>query len=170
MPHRGVAAPHAQLQILDLLPVRGRLQRRLKVAPVRAFHPIHQPMTNQFVFAIARFVTTPVRIADKPCCIEHENHALGRVQNFLIKIALPLQLRLEHFLFRDVEHQPAHLRDSAARIAHAGNILQRIQQRSVSAAQRFFVIAQHAFRIQLVQNVFSRFRRGVEISADIVPQ
>ena len=54
MPHRSIAAPHPQLQVLHLLPVRRRLQRRLKILAMSCFHPIHQPMPDQFVFAIAR--------------------------------------------------------------------------------------------------------------------
>ena len=70
-------------------------------------------MPDQFVFAVARFEAAPVRVTDKPSGIEHQDHALRGIQDLLIEVAFPLQLRLERLLFRYVQHQSANLRDFA---------------------------------------------------------
>ena len=101
-------------------------------------------MPNQLAFLIACFIAAPVRVTDQPRRIEHQNHALRCIQNLLIEVAFPLQLRLKRLLLRNVQHQSANLSDPPAGVAHCRNVLQRVQKRSVFAPQRFFVIAQHA--------------------------
>ena len=170
MAHRIVAAPHAQLQIFDLLTVRRRFQRSFELRPMRRFHPIHQPVADHLVFPVARLVTPRVGIRDETCRVQHQDHALRRVQDFLVEVALALQLSLEVLLFRHVEHQPADLCDLPFRVAYRGHVLQRVQQRSVLPPQRFFVVAQHAPRGQRLQHSLARRRIGVQVRAHVGAQ
>ena len=144
VPHRFIAAPHLQFEVLHLLPVRRRLQGRLEILPVRRLHPIDQPVPDQFIFTVSGFVTPPVGIADQARRIQHQNHALRGIQNLLVEVALALQLRLKRLLLRHIQHQPANLADAALRVAHRRNVLQRMKQRAILAPKRLLVVSQHA--------------------------
>ena len=150
--------------------VRRRFQSRVEIFPVRSFHPVHQPVPDQFAFLVAYFVAPPVGVADQPRRIQHQNHALRRIQDLLIEIAFPLQLRLKCLLLRNIKHEPANLRDAPSAIAYRGNILQRVQQRSILAPQRLFVIAQHPSLRKGPQEFFTRLRHGIQMRAHVRSQ
>ncbi len=127
-------------------------------------------MPDQFILAISCFIATPVRIADQPRRIQHQNHALRSIQNFLVEIALALQLRLEHLLFRHIQHQSANLHHLPQRIAHRADILHRVQQPAVLLTQRLFVIPQRsALRNRAHQPRFCR-RRGIKMRTHVRSQ
>ncbi len=170
MPHRSVAAPHPQFQILHLMPIRCSFQRRIEIFPVRSLHPVHQPVPDQFAFLVTRFIAPPVRVANQPRRIQHQNHALRGIQNLLIEIPFPLQLRLKRFLLCYVQHQPANLRNTPPRIAHRSDILQRVQQRPILAPQRLLVIPQNSTLRQCPQKFFPHFRRRIQMRAHVRAQ
>ena len=143
--------------------VRRRLQCRVEIFPVRSFHPVHQPVPDHFAFLITCFIAAPVRITDQSRRIQHQDHALRRIQDLLIEVPFPLQLRLKRLLFRNIQHQPANLRDSPASVAHCGDVLQRVQQRSIFASQRFLVITQHASFRKRLQKLVTRFRHRIQM-------
>ena len=163
MAHRAVASFCAQFEVFHLMPVRRGLQRRFEICAMRGLHPVHQPVPDQFALLIARFVAAAVRVTDQSGRIEHQDHALRGVQDFLVEVSFALQLRLKGFLLRDVQHQPADLHDAPPCVVHGGDILQRMQPRSILPAQRFLVIAQNAFLRQRGKEFLARFRSRIEV-------
>src|ERR1700676_3665463 len=95
MSHGTIAAAHTKFDIFDLLPMRGGIERILKILAVAGFNPIHQPVPNKIALLITHVIAAAVCITDETGGIEHQNHALRSIQNLLIKIALALQLRLK---------------------------------------------------------------------------
>ena len=156
-----------RLQIFDLVAVRGGFQRSFETLAVGWFDPIDQAMTDQFVFAIARFEAAAVGVADQAGGVEHQDHALRGIQDLLVEVALALELRLEHFLLGDVEHQAANLGDLSGGVANRSNVLQGVQQGAVLAAQRLFVVAQNAALRQGAQEAFAGGGHGIEVRADV---
>ena len=124
-------------------------------------------MPDHLLFQIPRFITAPVCVADQPRRIQHQDHALRGIQDLLVEVALPLQLRLEHPLLRHIQHQPADLHDPALLIPYRADVLQRVQQASVFPPQRFFVIPQRAALGDRPHQSLLRRRCGVQMRAYI---
>ena len=127
-------------------------------------------MPDQFALLVARFVTPLVRIADQPRGVQHQDHALRGVQNLLIEVPFPLQLRLKRLLLRHVQHQAPNLRNPPARVPHRRDVLQRVQQRPVLPPQRLFVVPQHPALRQRLQKSLPHFRRRIKVRAHIRAQ
>ncbi len=81
-------------------------------------------MADQFVFAVAGLKAAAVCIADQAGGVEDQDHALRGVEDFLVEVALALQLRLKGSLFGDVQHQAANLDDLSVGVADGGDVLQ----------------------------------------------
>src|SRR5262249_59719548 len=99
-------------QVFNLVSVRGCFQCGFKRLPLGAVNQLHKVPPDHLLLSVASLVAPSICVADEACRIEHQNHALCCVQNFLIEVSFSLQLRLEHFLFGDVQHKAAHLCDS----------------------------------------------------------
>src|SRR5260370_27319836 len=100
-------------------------------------------MSKKLRFAVSHLETPRIRVTDQSGSIEHEDHALRVIQDFLVEIALALKLRLVGSLFGDVEHQSPILSHRALLIADGENILNGVKYRAVFSPQRLLVFPQH---------------------------
>src|SRR4051812_44517325 len=82
-----------------------------------------------------------IGVTDQPSRIHDDNQTLGVVENLVIEVALPLELRLEVLGFGDVQHQAAVLYGLTARVADRNRMLERINDRTIFTAQHHFTAA-----------------------------
>src|SRR5260370_41491634 len=105
MPGRAVPPAEGELQVVHLHSIRSCLQCGFEILPPRRAHPFHQAMSKELLFAVSHLERTRIRVTDQSGSIEHENHALRVIQDFLVEIALALKLRLVSSLFRSEERR-----------------------------------------------------------------
>lgn len=124
-------------------------------------------MADQFLLAIAGFEAAAVGIADEAGSIENQNHTLRSVEDLLIEIALALQLRLEHFLLGDIEHEAADLNNAAMGIADGADVLKGVEKAAVLAAENFFVVSKVAALGDGANKAILGGAGGIEMGADV---
>src|SRR6266568_7489090 len=143
MPGRAVPAAEGELQVVHLHSIRSCLQCCFEILPPRRAHPFHQAMSKELLFAVSHLETPRIRVTDQSGSIEHENHALRVIQDFLVEIALALKLCLVGSLFGDVEHQSPVLNHRTLLIADGENILHGVQNRAEFYPERIIVITKN---------------------------
>src|SRR5882762_817556 len=162
-----VAAHDGQVEVVDLVSGERGVQRIDEDPATGGRNQIGQRATHQFPLLVAGVVPAAVRVADQASGIDHQDQALGIVQDLLGEIAGALQFGLVTLQPGDVEHQSAILQHLSVRVRNGEGVDQDVHGTTVLAAENFLVVAQDGVLLHDFVQVLEAIRGIVELSRDV---
>ena len=114
--HPSVTSQNLDVQIVDLIPRHGCIESVFENLAARRRDQILKRFPEQLPLLITHVIPTPVAIAHQAGGINHQDQALGIVENLAGEVAFTLQFRLKRLETGYIEHQTAVLQNPILRV------------------------------------------------------
>jgi hypothetical protein len=161
LPNAAIPTQDGQVEVVDLVTRERGIEGISEHGSAVWRDQLGERTSDELALFVAGVVPAAVGIADEPGRIDHQDQALGVIEDFFREVAGMLQFRLEGLQAGDVEHQPAVLQNLTLHVGNRKGVDEHVDRGAILAPQYFLVIANNSVLLNEFVDVPQAVGRGV---------